>query len=75
MSGVTAWGLEAVGFRRIPETINKVLIPTRFQPVDLENFKIKAAIYVSEEAKKEINNLNDHQWYITKGDADQDRPN
>ena len=71
MSNIVSFGLEMVGFRRLPE--DEFVIPTRFQPLDLNHMSIKSAIYLDE--KLEINPLLDNQIYITKGDADQDRPN
>ena len=50
-------------------------MPTRFQPVDYENMKLNGAIYLNDSLKKKLNPLSQYQWYITKGDADQDRAN
>lgn len=75
LSDIPAFGLETVGFRKIPIWMDKVMMPTRFQPVDYEHMKLNAAIWLSERAKKKLEPLNTYQWYITKGDADQDRAN
>ncbi|MBR1672985.1 MAG: hypothetical protein IJ702_08655 [Fretibacterium sp.] len=75
LSDVTAFGLEAVGFRKIPVWMNKVMMPTRFQPVDYNHMKLNAAIWLSAQAKASLSPLSTYQWYITKGDADQDRAN
>lgn len=74
-SDVTAFGLEAVGFRKIPEWNNQGIVPTRFQPIDHDHMKINAAVRVNEAIKKQLNPVNLYQWYLTKGDADQDRAN
>ncbi|MBR1671877.1 MAG: hypothetical protein IJ702_03025 [Fretibacterium sp.] len=75
LSDITAFGLEAVGFRRLPAWMDHVMMPTRFQPVDYEQLKLNVAIWLSERARKKLEPLNSSQWYITKGDADQDRAN
>lgn len=75
-SSITAWGLEAAGFRRvIKSAVDTLVIPTRFKPLDLEITYMMAALYVSKDLQGKIATINDHTWYITKGDADQDRPN
>ena len=75
LSDITAFGLESIGFRKLPFWLDKVMMPTRFQPVDYVHMKLNAAIWLSERAKKKLDTLNTCQWYITKGDADQDRAN
>lgn len=75
-STVSTWGLEAVGFKRVYKTEeDPFVLPTRFQPVDLEITSMISAIYLTERSKEKFNVALDQQWYITKGDADQDRPN
>nr|WP_165972308.1 GNAT family N-acetyltransferase [Paenibacillus piri] len=75
-SSITAWGLEAVGFKRVIKSeADKLVLPTRFKPLDLEITHMMAAIYVAKELQGKIDSINDQTWYITKGDADQDRPN
>ena len=75
LSEVTAFGLESVGFRRIPFWIDKVMMPTRFQPVDYEHMKIVGAIDLNANIREQLSTMPVPQWYITKGDADQDRAN
>lgn len=75
LSDITAFGLEAVGFRRLPEWMDKTMMPTRFQPVDYENMKLNADIWVHEKLRGRLNSINSQQWYVTRGDADQDRAN
>lgn len=75
MSDITSFGLEAVGFRRLPEWMDKTMMPTRFQPVDYEHMKLNADVWVNKKLRKHLNSINSQQWYVTKGDADQDRAN
>lgn len=75
LSSITAFGLEAVGFRRIPDWMDKTMMPTRFQPVDYGHLKLNAAIWLEDKLKSKLQAINSNQWYITKGDADQDRAN
>jgi len=68
-SSIGTWGLESIGFKCVLDDdsgLNE--IPSLFQPLDLTVTNIMAAYLV------EQNNLMD-DWYITKGDSDQDRPN
>lgn len=75
-SSVSTWGLETVGFKRVFKSEeDPFVLPTRFQPIDLETTNMVSAIYLSEHNKQQINCVLDQQWYITKGDSDQDRPN
>lgn len=75
-SSITSWGLEAVGCKRVFKNMSdKLVLPTRFKPLDLEITHMMAALYVSKELQGKIQSNNDQTWYITKGDADQDRPN
>ncbi len=75
-SSASTWGLETVGFKR--DFINekdKIAVPSRFQPLDLDVTTMRAAMYVSKDIQKKISLIEDQNWYVTKGDADQDRPN
>lgn len=75
-SSISSWGLETIGFKRVHKNDkDKLVVPTRFQPLDLEITYLMAAAYVSKDLLREINLIDDQMWYITKGDADQDRPN
>ncbi|MCM3590188.1 GNAT family N-acetyltransferase [Brevibacillus borstelensis] len=75
-SSISSWGLESVGFKRVIKSeSDKIVVPTRFQPIDLEVTHMMAALYVSKDLQKKISLIDDQSWYITKGDADQDRPN
>lgn len=70
------WGLEAVGFKKVIKTKeDPFVLPTRFQPVDLTTTSIAAAIYIPDKERNKYSVINSDMWYITKGDADQDRPN
>jgi len=75
LSDVTAFGLECMGFRQIPEWMDKVMMPTRFQPVDYGHMKLNLSIWLSKDIKKKLQAVDTAKWYITKGDADQDRAN
>ena len=46
-----------------------------FRPIDYEIMNIKGTVRLNNSTKKSINLVTDQQWYVTKGDADQDRPN
>lgn len=75
-SSISSWGLEAIGFKRVFNSAkDPFMLPTRFQPVDASNTKLGAAMYISEKQIIKLNHLADQMWYLTKGDADQDRPN
>ncbi|MEC0129069.1 hypothetical protein [Paenibacillus pabuli] len=75
-SSMTTWGLETIGFKRaFKNDADKWVLPTRFQPLDLDVTYMMGALYTSKELQGKIPSANDHTWYITKGDADQDRPN
>lgn len=75
-SSISSWGLEAVGFKRdYKNTNDNIVLPTRFQPIDLNVTDMMAAMYIGRDIQKDINLVTDQQWYITKSDADQDRPN
>lgn len=69
------FGLDSVGFKKeyITEE-DKVVLPCRFQPVDLSVTSLNAAISFYGKDVKNINLLNNN-IYFTKGDSDQDRPN
>ena len=73
LSAITAYGLEAVGLQKISPYMNLDPLPTRFQPID--NVQINAMILLRREILAQINPLDGYQWYITKGDNDQDRAN
>ena len=75
LSSITALALERCGFVRLDSDEKKKYIPTRFQPIDYEIMNIKGAIRLNNKAKKIINMVTDQQWYVTRGDGDQDRPN
>ena len=75
MSEVTAFGLEAAGFRKFPSWNEKATLPTRFQPLDNTITKLNVAIGLDDELKKKVETANMYQWYVTKGDGDQDRAN
>ena len=51
------------------------MMPTRFQPVDYEHMKIVGAIDLNANIREQLSTMPVPQWYITKGDADQDRAN
>jgi GNAT superfamily N-acetyltransferase len=75
-SSVSTWGLESIGFKRILESENDpVVVPTRFQPIDLTITNMMAAFSVQPDIKNKINLAEESCFYITKGDSDQDRPN
>lgn len=75
LSDITVYGLERIGFQKVPVWMDKVIMPTRFQPIDYENMKLNGAIYLQADLTRKINPMSSYQWYITKGDADQDRAN
>ena len=75
LSSITAIALEHCGFIRLDSAENKKYIPTRFQPIDYEIMNIMGSVRLNDSVKKQLNLVIDQQWYITRGDADQDRPN
>lgn len=75
LSSITATALEYCGFIRLDRNESNKMIPTRFQPIDFNVMNIMGAIRLSEDAKHKVNLVIDQQWYVTRGDADQDRPN
>lgn len=76
LSGISAWALENIGFQRKPDWLrDEIVVPTRFQPLDLSCVNMMASMYVSDDVKEQYNLMSDLQWYVTKGDSDQDRPN
>lgn len=75
-SSVGAWGLEAVGFKKVIKSSNEnIVVPSRFQPLDLKGTNLMASMYTTTKFAKKINIIKDDNWYVTKGDSDQDRPN
>ncbi|MDM5231841.1 GNAT family N-acetyltransferase [Lysinibacillus pakistanensis] len=75
-SSISSWGLEAIGFKRtFTSQEDLFMLPTRFQPIDYLNTKLMTAMYISDKQTYRLNHIADQLWYITKGDADQDRPN
>lgn len=75
LSSITAVALEYIGFVRMPNNESEKYIPTRFQPIDFNEMNIRGTIFIDNHFKKYVNLVTDQQWYVTKGDADQDRPN
>ena len=75
LSDVTSYGLEMIGFRKIPSWMQHVMLPTRFQPIDYEHMKINGAVYLDEKMRFKVNQLASIPWYLTRGDSDQDRAN
>ena len=75
LSNITAYGLEAVGFRCIPDWMDYVMMPTRFQPIDYTHLKINGSVYLDEKIRFNVDQMTTIPWYITRGDADQDRAN
>ena len=75
LSDVTAFGLEAVGFRKLSPWSEKLQIPTRFHPIDHENMVLNVTVHLAEEWGNVVNPINSFQWYVTRGDGDQDRAN
>ncbi|WP_286925720.1 MULTISPECIES: GNAT family N-acetyltransferase [Lysinibacillus] len=75
-SNSTTWGLEAIGFKKVYKSEQDLYtIPSRFQPVDLENTDMLAAVFFSDKIKNKWNSVVLDSLYITKADSDQDRPN
>ena len=75
LSSITALALERCGFIRLDGDETKKYIPTRFQPIDFDIMNIRGIIRLNNGSKGKINLALDQQWYVTRGDADQDRPN
>ena len=75
LSDITSYGLEMIGFRRVPSWMDYVLLPTRFQPIDYEHMKINGAVYIDEKLRWKLNQMTNIPWYLTRGDSDQDRAN
>lgn len=75
-STVSTWGLESIGFKRILDSANdSLVVPTRFQPLDLKITNMIAAFSVQSTIVNQLNYAKESCFYITKGDSDQDRPN
>ena len=74
LSGITSYGLECVGFQRIPEWMSKMIVPTRLQPIDFDYNKINGSIYLSDDVRELLNPVNGNQWYVTKGDGNAEQP-
>ncbi len=75
-SSISSWGLEAVGFKQVLKSeTDQIVLPLRFQPLDLAVTDLRASMFVTPKFAKEYNLVKNDLWYITKGDADQDRPN
>jgi len=69
------FGLESVGFKKeFTSSDDKIVLPSRFQPVDLSVVDLNALISFHGKKIKNLNLLNNN-IYFTKGDSDQDRPN
>ena len=75
LSSITAFGLETVGFRRIPEWMDQVMMPTRCNPLEYDRLKIRASVFLDERLRNQIDGLAEIPWYITRGDGTQDRAN
>jgi hypothetical protein len=71
-----ATGLEAVGFRRHAECDNTLSLPRHFQPLQPASSPLSAVELLSKGLRQNLGTLADRSdVYITKSDADQDRPN
>ncbi|MDY8045199.1 hypothetical protein UY416_02675 [Paenibacillus polymyxa] len=69
------FGLESVGFKKeFTSDDDEIVLPSRFQPVDLSVVNLNALISFHGKKIKSLNLLNNN-IYFTKGDSDQDRPN
>ncbi len=69
------FGLESVGFmKEFTSDDDKIVLPSRFQPVDLSVVNLNACLSFYGKKVKRLNLLNNN-IYFTKGDSDQDRPN
>ncbi|MFD0589346.1 hypothetical protein ACFQZE_15255 [Paenibacillus sp. GCM10027627] len=69
------FGLESVGFKKeFTSDDDKIVLPSRFQPVDLSVVDLNAVLSFHGKKVKKLNLLNNN-FYFTKGDSDQDRPN
>ncbi|RIX52044.1 hypothetical protein D3P08_13785 [Paenibacillus nanensis] len=69
------FGLESVGFKReFTSDDDKIVLPSRFQPVDLSVVNLNACLSFYGKKVRKMNLLNNN-IYFTKGDSDQDRPN
>lgn len=69
------FGLESVGFKKeFTSDDDKIVLPSRFQPVDLSVVNLNACLSFYGKKVKRLNLLNNN-IYFTKGDSDQDRPN
>jgi hypothetical protein len=69
------FGLESVGFKKeCTSEDDKLVLPARFQPVDLSVANLNALISFYGKKVRRLNLLNNN-IYFTKGDSDQDRPN
>ena len=74
LSSTTVYGLECIGFQRIPEWMDKMMVPTRFQPIDYEYNKINGSIYLSNDIESSIDPISGNKWYVTRGDGNAEMP-
>ncbi len=69
------FGLDLVGFKKeFISDEDRLVLPSRFQPVDLSVVNLNALISFYGKKVRSLNILNNN-IYFTKGDSDQDRPN
>jgi hypothetical protein len=77
-SGRAAHALELIGFRRAAAADNGTGFPARFQPIEAGPSEISGAFWVSASLRRKLDPgklLASSDFYITKSDGDQDRPN
>jgi GNAT superfamily N-acetyltransferase len=77
-SGRAARALELIGFRRHLPAENQAGFPARFQPLEPGHFEIGGAFWLSASLRRKLGPgqlLISNDFYITKSDGDQDRPN
>jgi Acetyltransferase (GNAT) domain len=73
-----ARALELIGFRRHVTAENETGFPARFQPMEAGHSEISGAFWLSASLRRKLDLgklLISNDFYITKSDGDQDRPN
>jgi GNAT superfamily N-acetyltransferase len=70
--------LEIVGFKRHASAKNETDFPARFQPMEAGRSEISGAFWLSNSLRRKLGPaqlLTSNDFYVTKSDGDQDRPN
>jgi hypothetical protein len=75
-STVPSDGLRSIGMGLFDSAAEKIRIPSRFQPLQPERVHLVGGFYLSKSLRTKVGKLHGlSDFYITKSDGDQDRPN